>query len=126
MKTRAEKVEYAEIIKTVRKKRRQRTRKRKHENILKILQSGKGPRSIMRQDTKKARICQLKHKDGTLTSDRSEILAICADFYQDLYNTTKPQSKSKAKDPKVYEEEEAIPPILQKEVRHAIKQIYER
>ena len=122
-KTKAEKVEYAEIIKTVRKKRRQRTRKRKHENILKILQSGKGPRTIMRQDTKKARICQLKHKDGTLTSDRSEILDICADFYQDLYNTTKPQSKNTTRDSKVCEEEEAIPPILQKEVRHAIKQM---
>ena len=42
--------------------------------LLKILQSGKGPKTIMKQDSKKSRICQLKQTDGTLTSDRSQIL----------------------------------------------------
>jgi endonuclease/exonuclease/phosphatase family metal-dependent hydrolase len=71
-KTKAQKIEYAEIVKTVRKKRRQRTRKRNHTRILGILESGRGPKTVMKQSRKKTRISKLKHKDGNVTSSRSE------------------------------------------------------
>ena len=59
---------------------------------------GKGPKEINKKSRKKARIQKLRKKDGSLTSNREEILKICSDFYQELYNFTdrdqEPRSKN--------------------------------
>ncbi len=47
-----------------------------------ILESGKGPKQILKVNSKKTRISKMKTKDGTTTSNREEILNICAEFYQ--------------------------------------------
>lgn len=120
-KTTAEKIEYSETVKTVRKRRRQRMRRRKRDSILQILESGRGPKSVMKLKCKKTRITQLKHKDGSLASDRSEILGICSDFYQELYSSTKPTGEKVESKTNGTE----LPPILPTEVEEAIRQMKE-
>lgn len=122
-KTPIQKVEYTELVKTVRKKRRQRSRRKRKEQVESILASGRGPKHITKLNTKKTRMHQMKQKDGTITSDRTEILKVCSDFYQDLY-----KSKSK-KDPKEDKakmkstDQTSIPSITQQEVELALKQM---
>ena len=82
-----EKVEYAEVVKTVKKKRRQRKRRRTAKLILETLKSGRGPKTIQKKQCKKSRMSKLRKPDGTITSKRSELLDICADFYQDQLNS---------------------------------------
>ena len=36
----------------------------------------------------------MKEKDGIITTDREEILNICAEFYQELYSTQKGGNKT--------------------------------
>ncbi len=122
-KSTAQRIEYTEIVKTVRKMRRTRSRKRRREQIETILESGKGPKQITKLNSKKTRINQMRKKDGNLTTDRKEILNICADFYQDLYNSTKTESKMEIKNKSVDETE--LPTITAREVETAIKQMKE-
>ena len=67
--------------------------------------------------SKKSRMSKLKQKDGNITSDRSELLEICADFYQELYGSTKKQSKDHID---ISSRKSDIPPILQREVEEAV------
>ena len=64
------------------KKQRQRNRRKTSKLILETLESGRGPKTIQKMASKKSRMSKLKQKDGNITSDRSELLEICADFYQ--------------------------------------------
>ena len=121
-KTTAEKVEYTETVKTVKKKRRQRNRRRKFQQIQTMLEKGKGLKQITKMECKKTRISQLKQADGTLTADRAEILNICSDFYQDLYNST--QDGDDANEEYSMEEGE-LPPIIPSEVQEAVDQMKE-
>ncbi len=116
-KTASEKAEYAEIVKTVKKKRRQRKRKRTATLVLETLESGRGPKSIHKKEGKKSRMSKLKKTDGTITCDRSELLDICADFYQDLYGSTRQHIQEV---PSRTTRNTKIPPILQSEVEEAL------
>ncbi|XP_072046347.1 uncharacterized protein [Amphiura filiformis] len=82
-----QKIEYSQLVKTVRKKRRERSRKRKKQQIESILESGKGPKQITKMNSKKTRICQMRQKNGSITTDREESLNVCTEFYQDLYSS---------------------------------------
>lgn len=59
-KTAREKIEYTELVKTTRKKRRQGCRKRREDQIKEILATGRGPKEIDKLSRKKARIQQLR------------------------------------------------------------------
>ena len=120
-KSTSEKVEYAELVKTTRKKRRQRNRKRKEKHILNILEMGKGPKEINKICQKKARIQKLSKKDGSKTSNREEILKICSDFYQELYNS---QTGTHSQEAKIISTQNTeIPDITSREVEVAIKEM---
>lgn len=118
-----QRIKYTEIVKTVRKKRRERSRRRRKEQIEIILESGRGPKQITKMNNKKTRISQMKQKDGTITTDREEILTVCAEFYQDLYSSKKEQDKTdmctKSTD------QTDLPNITVKEVELAVKQMKE-
>ena len=81
-KTDAQKIDYQETVKLVRKKRRQRKRRKKREQIESILEIGKGPKQILKVNSNKTRISNMKTK---------EILNICAEFYQELYGSNSKQ-----------------------------------
>ena len=120
-KSTSEKVEYAEHVKTTRKKRRQRNRKRKEKHILNILEMEKGPKEINKICQKKARIQQLSKKDGSKTSNSEEILKICSDFYQELYNSQTGTHSQEAK--MISTQNTEIPDITSREVEVAIKEM---
>ncbi len=48
-----------------------------------------GTKINTQKEGKKSRMSKLKKTDGTITCERSELLDICADFYQDLYGSTR-------------------------------------
>ena len=80
---------------------------------------GKGPKEINKKSRKKARIQKLRKKDGSLTSNREEILKICSDFYQELYNS---QTETKNQEVKITSPENSeLPEITSREVEVAIK-----
>ena len=119
-KTAAQKAEYKEIVKTVRKRRRQRCRRKKRAQIENILKNGKGAKEINKMCRTKTRMTKLKKKDGTVTSNRKEMLDICAEFYKDLYSSD-PNHRKQAS--VTSSDQTEIPSILKAEVERAIKQM---
>ena len=57
-----EKVECAEMNKTVKKKRRQRSRKKRTDHVETVLQSGRGPKHIYKGGPKK-KVCEMKMRE---------------------------------------------------------------
>ena len=84
-----DKVKYAEPITSVKKKRRTRAWRKRKELILKKLEARKGPRQINKHINKQM-IMSMRKESGEITSDREEILKICAHFYKSLYTQTVP------------------------------------
>ena len=72
-KTLKDKVEYAELNKLVKKKRRTRARRTRKELIQKTLEARKGSRPINKHRNKQM-ITSMRKKSGEITSDREEIL----------------------------------------------------
>ncbi|XP_072051533.1 uncharacterized protein [Amphiura filiformis] len=117
-----QKIEYSELVKTVRKKRRERSRKRKKQQIESILESGKGPKQITKMNSKKTRICQMRQKNGSITTDREEILNVCTEFYQDLYSS-KTDENSGTRVPTKSTDDTEVPNITVREVEKAVTQM---
>ena len=116
-----EKIELCETSKLVKKKRRQRQRKRRTEKIESIIKSGRGPK-LIDKDSNKPKICSMKKPNGEKTTDRTEILEICADFYKELYASkieVETGEDTNIPSPDAIE----IPPILHSEVQTAINQM---
>ena len=56
-----EKIDYTELNKTVKKKRRQRSRQKRTDHVETILQSGREPKHIYKRGPKK-KICEMEKK----------------------------------------------------------------
>ena len=68
-KTVIERIEYTELNKVVKKKRRKRDRTKRKDLITKIIESGKGPREINKQGSRK-KMTSMYKETGEVTSDR--------------------------------------------------------
>ena len=91
-KTLKDKVEYAELNKLVKKKRRTRARRKRKELILETLEARKGPRQINKQRNKQM-IMSMRKESGEITTNREEILKICANFYKSHFYKQCPHQK---------------------------------
>ena len=118
-KTHKDKVEYAELNKLVKKKRRTIARRKRKELILETLEARKGPRQIYKHRNKQM-IMSMRKESGEITADREEILKICANFYKSLYTQTVPTPESTMKSSPDTEE---IPEFTEEEVERAIKRM---
>ena len=118
-KTLKDKVEYAELNKLVKKKRRTRARRKRKELILETLEARKGPRQINKHRNKQM-IMSMRKESGEITTNREEILKICANFYKSLYTQTVPTPESTMKSSPDTEE---IPEFTEEEVERAIKRM---
>ena len=118
-KTLKDKVEYAELNKLVKKKRRTRARRKRKELILETLEARKGPRQINKHRNKQM-IMSMRKESGEITTNREEILKICANFYKSLYTQTVPTPESTMKSSPGTEE---IPEFTEEEVERAIKRM---
>ena len=114
-----DKVEYAELNKLVKKKRRTRARRKRKELILETLEARKGPRQINKHRNKQM-IMSMRKESGEITTNREEILKICANFYKSLYTQTVPTPESTMKSSPDTEE---IPEFTEEEVERAIKRM---
>ena len=72
-KTLKDKVEYAELNKSVKKKRRTRAWRKRKELILETLEARKGPRQINKHRNKQM-IMSMRKESGEITTNREEIL----------------------------------------------------
>ena len=75
-----EKIEYTELNKTVKKKCKQRSRKKRTDHVETILQRGRGPKHIYKAGPKKKK-CEMKNEENKTQTDRNEILKIFTRFY---------------------------------------------
>ena len=118
-KTLKDKVEYVELNKLVKKKRRTRAWRKRKELILETLEARKGPRQINKHRNKQM-IMSMRKESGEITTNREEILKICANFYKSLYTQTVPTPESTMKSSPDTEE---IPEFTEEEVERAIKRM---
>ena len=65
----------------------------------------------------------MKEKDGNITTDREEILNICAEFYQELYSTQKGGNKTYNIQNMKSTDDTEVPDITEIEVELAVNQI---
>ena len=114
-----ERIELCETSKLVKKKRRQRQRRRRSEKIESIIKKGRGPKQIDKNNNK-SKLYSMKKQNGEKTTDRIEILEICADFYKDLYSSKTEMGEDTNRPSS---DESDIPPIIHSEVQTAINQM---
>ena len=103
----------------MKKKRRARARRKRKESILETLEARKGPRQINKHRNKQM-IMSMRKESEEITSDREEILKICANFYKPLYTQTAPTPESTIKSSPDTEE---IPKFTEEKVERAIKRM---
>ena len=80
----------------MKKKRRTRAERKRKELIQETLEATKGPRQINKHRNKQM-VLSMGKESGEITSDREEILKICADYYKSLYTQTVPTPESTMK-----------------------------
>ena len=115
-----EKIEYTQLNKTVKKKHRQRSQKKRTDHVETILQSGRGPKHICKRGPKK-KICKIKNEENKIQTDRNEILKICSRFYSELYSST---SQYQHPSPKITNTDSSEdPPIMTSEVKKTMKEM---
>ena len=121
-KSTTEKIEYAELNKTVKKKRRTRARRKRKEFITKILEMKRGPKET-RKDGCKKKISSMKDKNGERITDREEILNICKKYYEELYDKS-------VQDPdhllSSSPDNTEVPPFTEEEVEASLKKMSKR
>ena len=89
------------------------------KRILETLEARKGPRQINKHRNKQMRM-SMRKESGEITTNREEILKICANFYKSLYTQTVPTPESTMKSSPDTEE---IPEFTEEEVERAIKRM---
>jgi hypothetical protein len=111
-------IEYTELCKTIRKRIRDEIRGYNVLVVQNALQNNKGLKSTKTQSKRGQQLMTaIKAKDGKIVTDRKEIVEQCAQFYRDLYSSSKER-------PSVTPiREECIPDILAREVQHAVQQM---
>ena len=118
-KSTTEKIEYAELNKTVKKKRRTRARRKRKEFITKMLEMKRGPKET-RKDGCKKKISIMKDKNGERITDREEILKICKKYYEELYDKS-------VQDPdhllSSSPDNTEVPPFTEEEVEASLKKM---
>ncbi|GFO14425.1 hypothetical protein PoB_004093000 [Plakobranchus ocellatus] len=75
-KTTAEKIEYTERNKLVKKERRARKRRKRKEEIENFFVNGRGPKETYKGGARKKISCMIK-ENGESTTDEDEIVTIC-------------------------------------------------
>ena len=114
------KIEYTELDKTMKNKRRQRFRKKQTDHAETILQSGRGSKHIYKRGPTR-KICEMKNEENKIQTDRNDILKICTRFYTELYSST-PQDQHPS--PKITNIDSLeVPPIMASEVKKTLKEI---
>ena len=81
-----EKIEYTELNKTVKMKRRQRSRKKRI--MLKLYFKVAEDQNIYTREDQRKRYVKGEMKNIKCKTDRNEILKICTRFYTELYSST--------------------------------------
>ena len=103
----------------MKKKRRTRALRKRKEVILETLEARKSPRQINKHRNKQM-IMSMRKESGEITTDREEILKICANFYKSLCTQTVPTPESAMKSSLDTEE---IPEFTEEEVERVIKRM---
>ena len=117
-KSQREKIEYTELNKTMKKKRRQRSRKKRTDHVklyFKVVED----QNIYTREDQRIKIREAKNEENKIQTDRNEILKICTRFYTELYSST-PQDQHpslKITNPDSSE----VPPIMTSEVKKTLK-----
>ncbi|GFR72988.1 endonuclease-reverse transcriptase [Elysia marginata] len=118
-KTTAEKIEYTEINKSVKKKRRAKARQRRKDLVISVLEQKRGPKQTHKNGNKK-KISYMKDKEGKTQTDRETILQICKDFYEKLYETASPVPQNTRNSS---QDKEELPSFEEQEVTKSLNEM---
>ena len=117
-------IEYTEICKTIRRRMKDEINKFNEEQQLKALEANKGLKSTKRkQCLGRNNMSTLKEEDGTRIYNIERMIKRCEEFYTELYSTKRPQDQPFLSDNNSNTTKTRVPPILQSEVRAAIKHL---
>lgn len=117
-------VEYAEVNKTARKMAKSDILKYKTQLAQNILEQHKGMKIFRRQTGDRKEIVKLTNKNGDLVTDKSQILKVVEEFYEDLYKS-KAENDTEDKERKrvvINVNSEEIPSISREEIERALKE----
>jgi hypothetical protein len=111
-------IEYAELCKTVRKKMREEIRNYNVQIVQKALTDNRGLKAAsLKVKQGKSLMVAIRNKDGSITTDREKIVERCAEFYKELYSSTRERPRIATSNDNTIQE------VLSTEVYHAIKQM---
>ena len=120
--TTREKVETAELNKTIQKKQREDLRYRTTAIIEEVIRQGRGYKAAKRK------LCQGKlqftgvlEEDGSLTTNRDGIVKRAREYYQKLYSSARPCKRPQVE--KNQHQPHVFPEITASEVRFAVRQL---
>jgi len=114
-----EKIEAAELNKTIRKAQREDLRKRRTKIVEQFISQGRGFKTAKRKlNNAKSQFTEILEEDGSITTNRNRIVERAREFYEKLYssdkmNSTKPEGQQQFHD---------FPKIESWEIQLAIKQ----
>jgi endonuclease/exonuclease/phosphatase family metal-dependent hydrolase len=111
-------IEYTELCKTVRKKMREEIRNYNVQVVQKALTDNRGLKAAsLKVKQGKSLMVAIRNKDGSITTDRDKIVERCAEFYKELYSSTRDRPRIQTSNDNTIQE------VLSTEVCHAIKQM---
>ena len=102
--------------------RRKRSRRKRKERITEIIEANKGPKEIYKNN-KKMKISKMMKNNEEETTDREEILSLCANFYKALYQKTIENPINFNLDQNKEEPEEEPLPFTEEEVEKILKKM---
>ena len=110
-----------ELNKTVKKRGRHRSRKKRTYHVETVLQNDREPTYRYKEESKK-KICEMKNEENKVQTDRNEILQICTRFfYTELWSSTLKDQQPSLKNTSPDSSE--FPPIITSEVKKNPKEM---
>lgn len=79
--------EYSELNRQITKKTRQDVRRYNTERIIQVIENNKNMKILKELQTGKVRINQIIDKEGNVQHDKSRIMAVIQEYYEELYSS---------------------------------------
>jgi len=84
--------EYSELNRQITKKTRQDVRRYNTERIIQVIENNKNMKILKESQTGKVRINQIIDKEGNVQHDKSRIMAVIQEYYEELYSSNQANS----------------------------------
>ena len=92
-------IEYSEICKVIRRKRKEDIRKQDEKQIVAAIENRKSlKQAIQKQRLRKGQLISIMEEDGTHIHDKERIMKRCFEFHKELYRSRRPSADQDSHD----------------------------